>query len=320
MVSDPSRDCLVITGPTASGKTGVAIDVAQNLGGEIISLDSRQVYQGMDIGTAKATPAQRAAVPHHGLDLLLPSERYNAGRFADDARAWISDIKRRGRIPILVGGTGFFLRALTHPMFREPPLDADRKEALKQLLNRKSRPELLDWLRHLDPVGAAGLSSEAGRQRIARMIEVVLLTGRPIHWWHAQGAEGAQQPIAALTIVLTLDRATLYARINQRVVEMVENGLAEEVARLLASGYDDNTPGMKTTGYIEMIPYLRGQISLEEAIDAIQRATRSFARRQITWFRHQLAEPVVELDAAMSHEALVERIVEEWKRNNAHRN
>jgi tRNA dimethylallyltransferase len=172
----------------------------------------------------------------------------------------------------------------------------------------------------LDLVGAARLSSESGRQRIARMIEVVLLTGRPIHWWHAQGAEGAQQPIAALTIVLTMDRASLYARINQRVVEMVENGLANEVARLLASGYDENTPGMKTTGYIEMIPYLRGEISLEEAIDAIQRATRSFARRQITWFRHQLAEPVVELDAAMPHEALVERIVEEWKRNNAHRN
>jgi tRNA dimethylallyltransferase len=313
-------DCLVITGPTATGKTGVAIDVAHELGGEIISLDSRQVYRGMDIGTAKATPAQRAAVPHHGLDLLPPSERYNAGRFADDARAWMSDIERRGKVPILVGGTGFFLRALTHPMFREPPVDSARKEALKQLLNRKSRPELLDWLRHLDPVGAAALSTDAGRQRIARMIEVATLTGRPLQWWHTQGAEGAQQPIAALTIVLTLDRATLYARINQRVAEMVENGLVDEVARLLALGYDENTPGMKTTGYIEMIPHLRGEIALAEAVDAIQRATRSFARRQITWFRHQLAEPVVELDAAMPHEALVVRIVEEWERNNAHRN
>ncbi len=313
-------DCLVITGPTATGKTGVAIDVAHELGGEIISLDSRQVYRGMDIGTAKATPAQRAAVPHHGLDLLPPSERYNAGRFADDARAWMSDIERRGKVPILVGGTGFFLRALTHPMFREPPVDSARKEALKQLLNRKSRPELLDWLRHLDPVGAAALSTDAGRQRIARMIEIATLTGRPLQWWHTQGAEGAQQPIAALTIVLTLDRATLYARINQRVAEMVENGLVDEVARLLALGYDENTPGMKTTGYIEMIPHLRGEIALAEAVDAIQRATRSFARRQITWFRHQLAEPVVELDAAMPHEALVVRIVEEWERNNAHRN
>ena len=314
-----SSDCLVITGPTASGKTGVAIDVAQKLGGEIISLDSRQVYQGMDIGTAKASPAQRMAVPHHGLDLLPPSERYSAGRFAEDARALMAAIRRRGNVPILVGGTGFFLRALTHPMFREPALDPGRKEALKQLLNRKKRPELLDWLRHLDPVGAAGLSGDAGRQRIARMIEVALLTGRPLHWWHEQGAEGAQ-PIAALTIVLTLDRATLYTRINQRVVEMVESGLVDEVARLLALGYDEHTPGMKTTGYIEMIPYLRGEVSLEEAVDAIQRATRGFARRQITWFRHQLADPVVQLDAGMPHEGLVERIVEEWKSNNAHRN
>ena len=312
-------DCLVITGPTATGKTGVAIDVAQKLGGEIISLDSRQVYQGMDIGTAKATPTQRAAVPHHGLDLLPPSERYNAGRFAEDAREWISAITKRGHLPILVGGTGFFLRALTHPMFREPALDPGRKESMKRLLNEKRRVELLEWLRHLDPVGAARLSEEAGRQRIARMIEVALLTGRPLHWWHAQGVEGAH-PIAALTIVLTLDRATLYNRINRRVMEMVEVGLVDEVAGLLAAGYDENTPGMKTTGYIEMIPHLRGEISLDEAVDAIQRATRSFARRQITWFRHQLAAPVVELDAAVPHPALVERIIEEWKRYNAHRN
>jgi tRNA dimethylallyltransferase len=312
-------DCLVITGPTASGKTGVAIDVARQIDGEIISVDSRQVYQDMDIGTAKATPAERAAVPHHGLDLLPPTERYNAGRFAAAARTWIADITARGRVPILVGGTGFFLRALTHPMFNEPPLDAARKERLKGVLNQKSREELLAWLGHLDPVGAARVTDEAGRQRIARMIEVVLLTGHPLHWWQRQPANDAA-PINALTVVLTLDRAALYERINQRVVEMVSSGLVQEVETLLARGYDEHTPGMKTVGYIELIPYLRGQTTLAEAVDAIQRATRGYARRQITWFRHQLAEPVVEIDASLPRAEIVDLIVREWRQKHENRN
>ncbi|HEY0306150.1 MAG TPA: tRNA (adenosine(37)-N6)-dimethylallyltransferase MiaA [Longimicrobiales bacterium] len=314
-----SELALVITGPTASGKTGIAIEVAQAIGGEIISVDSRQVYQGMNIGTAKATPAERAAVPHHGLDLLTPAERYNAGRFAEDARAWIADIRQRGRVPILVGGTGFFLRALTHPMFSEPPLDAERKERLKQWLNRRPPEELLGWLGHLDPVGARRVDDETGRQRIARMIEVALLTGRPLHWWQQQPAED-EAPISTLTIVLTLDRDALYRRINQRVVDMVSAGLVQEVEALLARGYDEHTPGLKTTGYIELIPYVRGETTLAEAIDAIQRATRGYARRQITWFRHQLAEPVIEVDAARPRAEVVELILREWRQHNANRN
>ena len=316
MGSDP---VLVITGPTASGKTGIAIEVAEKINGEIISVDSRQVYQDMNIGTAKATAAERAAVPHHGLDLLAPSERYNAGRFAEDARAWIADIRRRGRVPILVGGTGFFLRALTHPMFAEPPLDTERKERLKRWLNRRQPEELLGWLGHLDPVGAGRVKDETGRQRIARMIEVALLTGRPLHWWQQQPAEGIA-PISAVTVVLTLERGALYERINQRVVDMVSSGLVQEVEGLLARGYDEHSPGMKTTGYIQLIPYVRGETTLSEAIDAIQRATRGYARRQITWFRHQLAEPVIEVDAARPRAEVVELIVGEWRQHNAHRN
>lgn len=316
MGSDP---VLVITGPTASGKTGIAVEVAQKINGEIISVDSRQVYQDMNIGTAKATAAERAAVPHHGLDLLAPSERYNAGRFAEDARAWIADIRRRGRVPILVGGTGFFLRALTHPMFAEPPLDTERKERLKRWLNHRQPEELLGWLGHLDPVGARRVKDETGRQRIARMIEVALLTGRPLHWWQQQPAEGIA-PISAVTVVLTLERGALYERINQRVVDMVSSGLVQEVEGLLARGYDEHSPGMKTTGYIQLIPYVRGETTLSEAIDAIQRATRGYARRQITWFRHQLAEPVIEVDAARPRAEVVELIVGEWRQHNAHRN
>ena len=319
MASANPRPVLVITGPTASGKTGVAIGVAQKLDGEIISFDSRQIYRGMSIGTAQPTAAQRAAVPHHGIDLLPPRERYNAGRFAEDARKWIGEIEERGRLPILVGGTGFFLRALTHPMFREPPFDPERKEALKRFLNRKDRAELLEWLRHLDPDAASKLSGEAGRQRIARMIEMALLTGRPLHWWQKRNT-GGSTPIAALTVVLTLDRASLYDRINQRVAAMVSAGLVAEVTALLERGYDEHSPGMKTVGYAELVPYLRGQTTLEAAVDAIQRATRGYARRQITWFRRQLAQPVVMLDASVPHDELVQRIVREWQAYNANRN
>ncbi len=312
-------DCLAIMGATATGKTAVAIAVAQRINGEIISLDSRQIYQHMDIGTAKATPAQRAAVPHYGLDLLLPSQRYSAGRFAEDARGWISDIRARGRVPILVGGTGFFLRALTHPIFAEPDVAPERKEALKRLLNVRSRAELLEWLRHLDAVGFADLGPAAGRQRIARMIEIVLFTGRPLRWWQQHG-QSAEPPIDAFTVVLELDRPLLYQRINDRVVQMMNGGLAGEVQQLLARGYSEDAPGLKTTGYQELLPYLRGACSLPDATDAIQRATRRYARRQITWFRHQLQEPVLRIDASLPIADVTDRIVAEWQKQNAHRN
>ena len=319
MVSKPSRDCLVITGATATGKTDVAIEVARELNGEIISADSRQVYRGMDIGTAKASPEQRALVPHHGVDLLPPTERYNAGRFADDARRWINDIQARGHVPVLVGGTGFFLRALTHPMFAEPDLDPQRKEALKRLLNSRSRAELMDWLKTLDRVSADSLPPEAGRQRIARMIEIVLLTGRPLRWWHQHGPQ-PEPPVRTMTFVLELPRDDLYARINQRVVEMMNRGLVQEVEGLLVAGVAENSPGMKTVGYAEVLPYLRGEYGMDAAIDAIQRATRAYARRQVTWFRHQLAEPVLRINAEQPRDVIVRTIVTEWQKHHANRN
>src|SRR4051812_15453613 len=178
-------DGLVITGPTASGKTALSVDVARRIHGEIISMDSRQVYAGMDIGTAKPSLDERAGVPHFGFDLVQPGERYSAGRFATDARRWLAEIKARSHVPMLVGGTGFFLRALTHPMFEEPPLDPARKEALKNFLSAFSREELLVWLERLDEKSARRLEGEGGRQRLARAIEVALLTGKRLSEWHA---------------------------------------------------------------------------------------------------------------------------------------
>ncbi|MGQ0813365.1 MAG: tRNA (adenosine(37)-N6)-dimethylallyltransferase MiaA [Gemmatimonadota bacterium] len=306
-----TADGLVITGPTASGKTALAITVAERLGGEIISLDSRQVYQGMDIGTAKPTVEQRARVPHFGIDVLSPGRRYTAGRFAADARAWIAAIRARHHVPVLVGGTGFFLRALTQPMFAEPPLDPARKESLKRYLEDFSREELLRWLSGLDAAAAQRLAREGGRQRLARAVEVALLTGRTLTEWHAQQPPG--QPLDLTTFVLELPRAELYDRINRRVDEMLAAGLVEEVRGLRAAGYDEQAPGVNATGYIELIPYLRGETTLDDAADRIRANTRSYARRQLTWFRHQLGPNAIRLDATRPINELADEIVQRYR-------
>ena len=304
-------DGIVITGPTASGKTALSIAVARAVGGEIISMDSRQVYRGMNIGTAKLVSDQRAQVPHFGIDLLTPAERYSAGRFADDARRWIADIRARGKVPILVGGTGFFLRALTQPMFNEPQLDPRRRERLKRYLARLSREELLRWLAALDDVSARRLAVQGGRQRTARAIEVALLTGHALSAWH-EGSE-PPQPLDFLVFVLQLPRDLLYRRINERVDEMFAAGLVEEVAALVAAGYDETAPGMNATGYLELIPYLRGERTLPEAAAAIKASTRRYARRQHTWFRHQLPAGSISLDATLPIAELVDRIARTWQ-------
>lgn len=300
-------DALVITGPTAVGKTAVAVVVARRLGGEIISMDSRQVYRGMDIGTAKPTFAERQGVPHHGFDRVDPDERYSAGRFAREAREWIIDIRNRGRVPILVGGTGFFLRALTHPLFREPELDTDRRRALDRVLAGKPLRELLRWAETLDP--GAGRMLGGGRQRLSRVVEIALLTGHPISWWHTHAA-GDVPPVRPRIVVLVRGRDALRQRIDERAVRMVQDGLVDEVQRLLARGYRPEDPGMNATGYAELIPFLRGERTLDEAVALTQAATRRYARRQMTWFRNQLPEGATWLDADRPADELADAIVE----------
>lgn len=304
-------DALAIVGPTASGKTAVSLGVAERLGGEVVSMDSRQVYRGLDIGTAKVRPEEAGAIPHHGLDLVQPDERYSAGAFARDARRWLREIAGRGRVPVLVGGTGFFLRALTHPLFREPPLDRVRRERLRAWLTTQSEDTLRAWLRGLDAPTAAALDSGGGMQRVLRALEVALLTGRPLSWWHAH-APPEEEPLSPRIFVLELPREELFARIDRRVDAMVEAGLVDEVRRLVARGYDERAAAMSATGYPEMLACIRGELSLEEAVAAIKRATRSFARRQLTWFRHQLPADAVRLDARQAPAALTDEIVRTW--------
>ncbi len=301
---------LAITGPTTSGKTALSLRVAEVLEGEIISMDSRQVYRGMDIATDKLPEAERGAIPHFGLDLRDPGEAYSAVEYARNARRWIADIRARGRVPILAGGTGFFLRALTDPIFDQPEVDAGRREWLRRHLTSFERTKLERWARVLDP-DRAGLAAEGGPQRLVRTVEVPLLTGRPLSWWHEYGAPEAE-PMAGVVVVLDLPRKELDERIDARIVRMLRAGLVGEVERLIAAGYGPDDPGMTGTGYREIGRYLGGECTLEEALEDMSRATKRYARRQMTWFRHQLPEDVVHVDGMQAIEEQVEIVVAAW--------
>ncbi|HSG09182.1 MAG TPA: tRNA (adenosine(37)-N6)-dimethylallyltransferase MiaA [Longimicrobiales bacterium] len=286
---------LALVGPTACGKTALSLALAQRVDAEVISMDSRQVYRGMDIGTAKVTPAERGSIPHHGLDLVEPDQRYSAGQFARDARGWIAEIGARGRVPLVVGGTGFFLRALQEPIFSEPELDPIRVEALRRYLRDVDRGRLEAWVYLLDPERAP-LAVEGGRQRMSRTLEVALLSGRPLSSWH-RDAPREGEPVRGLVVALEIPKDELDRRIGIRVSKMVEAGFVEEVRTLLARGYHPESPGMTGTGYREVARHLAGEATLEEAMAEMARRTRQYARRQITWFRHQLPEETVRIDA-----------------------
>ena len=302
---------LALVGATASGKTALSFELAQRLGAEIISMDSRQVYRGMDIGTDKASPKDRRGIPHHGLDLITPSERYSAGQFARDARRWIAEIQKRGRLPLLVGGTGFFLRALTEPIFSEPEMDGARREALGRILEDMTPETRVQWVRRLDPERAP-VAEAGGRQRILRSLEVALLTGRPLSWHHRHACPEA--PAEPLSVVwLRVPRPLLNQRIEHRVHRMFEGGLLAEVDRLLRSGVNLSSPGMSGTGYQEAAAVLLGELSLTEAVTHVIQRTRQYARRQETWFRHQLPpEQTYTLDGTLALDRQADAVLSYW--------
>jgi tRNA dimethylallyltransferase len=303
---------LAIVGPTASGKTALAVEVARRLGGEVISMDSRQVYREMEIGTAKPSPGERGGVPHHGFDLTSPAERFSAGRFARFARPVIEEIRGRGGVPVLTGGTGFFLRALTHPIFRQPEMDTGRRAALARYLERLPDAALHRWLRRLDPPLGDRYADWGGRQRLLRALEMPLLTGRPLSWWQTEAPTEAP-PVGVLPFVLDVPRDLLNERIEARARAMIDAGLLDEVARLIER-YGAEAPGLKAHGYMELVPYLRGETGLDEAVAEMVLDTRRYARRQRTWFRNQLGEEAVWLDATRPREELAESVQSTWDR------
>jgi tRNA dimethylallyltransferase len=300
----------VVVGATAVGKTTVPLALAAHWPLEIVSADSRQIYRRLDVGTAKPTRKERARVPHHGLDLIDPGARYSAGHFARDAEAWIADIRARGRLPVVVGGTGLYVRALAEGLFREPALDPARRRALDAWTSRLEPLELLRWAGRLDPGFRGG-----GRQRAARAIEIALLSGHPLsHWQQAARARGAIDP---WYIVLTAPRPVLHQRIARRAEEMVRRGLIEEVAAVLSEGHPPGAPGLDGVGIREAVEYLHGRRPRESVAEAIATGTRQYAKRQQTWFRHQLDGTVRMLDATRGPERLAAEIAEAWGKGDA---
>jgi tRNA dimethylallyltransferase len=295
----------VLVGPTAVGKTAVALALAAHWPLEVISADSRQIYRRLDIGTAKPTRRERARVAHHGLDVVEPGARYSAGHFARDGAGWIEEVRTRGRMPIVVGGTGLYVRALAEGLFREPALDPPRRRSLDAFTARLEPLELLRWAARLDPGFRGG-----GRQRAARAIEVALLSGYSLSHWQQAARAGAV--IDPWYIVLTVPRPVLHQRIARRAEEMVRRGLVEEVAAVLAEGHAPTAPGLDGIGIREAVEYLHGRRTRESVAEAITVSTRQYAKRQQTWFRHQLEGEVLTLDATRPPERLAADIADAW--------
>ncbi len=295
----------VLLGPTGIGKTAVAFALLKHWPLEVISADSRQVYRGLDIGTAKPPARWLARLPHHGIDVVAPGERYSAGRFALDAPMWMASCELRQRMPVIVGGTGLYVKALVDGLFAEPPLDPLQRHDLERWIRGLPAGELVRWAARLDPGFHGG-----GRQRAARAIEVALLTGRPLsHWQAAAKARGVVRP---WYVVLTAPRPVLHQRIQARAEEMVRRGMIEEVAALLAEGVRPTAAGLDAIGPREAVQYLHGERTRESVADAVALASRQYAKRQETWFRHQLQGPVLSLDATRPAEELAAEIAARW--------
>lgn len=298
----------VLTGPTASGKSAVALAFAALAPTEIIAADSRTAYRGLDIGTAKPSRQERAAVPHHGLDVVEPTERYSAGRFARDAAAWIEDVTARQRLPLVVGGTGFYLRALFEGLFDQPDLDEATRDALQHALRGRSSGELQRWARRLDP----GFRGSGGRQRASRVIEVTLLTGTPLSRLQA-AAPASPSGVQPFYARIELPRALLEQRIRARVRAMLEQGLVDEVRGLLQRGVPRDAPGLTGVGYREVVEMLAGHLPEADLAEDITVGTRRYAKRQETWFRHQLAGPVLVLDGTRPAPALAQDLLSGYR-------
>jgi tRNA dimethylallyltransferase len=280
MPDAPHPVTVAVVGATASGKTGLSLDLAEALDGEVVNTDAMQVYRGMDVGTAKLPPAERRGIPHHLLDLLDVTEPATVAEFQGWAREAITKIRGRGRTPVLVGGSALYTRAVLD-RFEFPGTDDSLRRELEAELERVGPAALHERLARLDPEAARRILVDNGR-RVVRALEVIALTGRP---WSATLPQLEYADPLSLQVGVDIDRPTLDARIDQRVREMWDSGLVEEVERLLDLGLERGRTASRAIGYREATAYLRGELGREEAIERTQVATRRFARRQDSWFR-----------------------------------
>lgn len=279
---------IVIVGPTAVGKTEISLRLADRFEGEIISADSRLLYQGMDIGTAKPTASQRARVPHHLIDVTTPDQPWSLAQYLDAAREAIDSTHRRGRLPFLVGGTGQYVRSLLQGWQPPPRAEDDRiRRELERFADEHGSRALHERLKDVDPDRARKLDHRNVR-RVVRALEIYRITGMP----PSELRDPVPPPYSVLQLGLTLPRARLYERIDRRIDLMLQAGLVDEVRSLLEGGVSPDSPPLSAIGYRQIVRHLEGRISLEEAVLEIRRATRQFVRRQANWFKED--DPQIE--------------------------
>ena len=308
-MTHPMPTLVVIAGPTGVGKSALALDVAERLGAEIVSADSRQVYRRLEIGTAKPSPAERARVPHHLVDYVEPDEPYSVARFRDDGDVVLARLADRCVAALVVGGTGHYIQALVDRI--EPPAVEPQptlRAALAAVAAEQGAAAVHARLAAVDPQAARSIPPDNVR-RVIRALEVSLVTGRPF----SELARRRSPSLPALRLALTMPRDALYARVDQRVDRMLAAGWLDEVRALLAAGYDPRLPALSSTGYRELIAHLRGELSLEEATRRVKWATHAYIRRQYSWLRRQPGYDWIEADAAGYARAVtaIERYVAE---------
>ena len=282
----PAKPIYAIVGPTASGKTALGVELALRIGGEIINCDSVQIYKEIQIATAKPSDEEMRGVPHHLIDYVSPNVNYTAADWAKDATAKIYEIEAGGNIPILVGGTGFYLRSLRKPFFESPKTDKKLRERLTKIKNERGAEHLYKILQKVDKVSAYN-NYQRDYVRVMRALEVYFQTGKPMSAMQSQQTEPPEFTNRIEIFALNPERETLYEKINRRAEIHFENGLVDEVKHLRETGVKDETNALGAHGYRRVCEYLRGERTLEGAIEKTKQDVRNYAKRQMSWFRHK---------------------------------
>lgn len=303
------KPLIILTGPTAVGKTSLSVKLAKAVDGEIVSADSMQIYKFMDIGTAKVTKDEMGDIPHYLISEFEPDEEFSVVKYQQLAKKYISSIHERNKIPILVGGTGFYIQAVLYDIdFEENESDTSYREELEQLALTKGSDYLHGLLAKVDPNSAKAIHPN-NIKRIIRALEYIKLTGNPISA-HNEEQRSKESPYNYKYFVLNRVRAKLYEIINRRVDVMIDNGLIDEVKNLLDMGYTKDMVSMQGLGYKEIIAYLEGEYSLNDAIDILKRDTRHYAKRQLTWFKRERDVLWVNKDDFKDEEAIIDFMLE----------
>lgn len=302
------KDLIVLTGPTAVGKTSLSIALAKALDGEIISADSMQVYKYMNIGTAKITEEEKCGIPHFLIDELEPDEEFNVTIFKNKVMGYIKDIKSRGKVPIIVGGTGFYIQSVIYDInFNEYGDDSEVRKKYELMAETIGKSELHKKLALVDREYADSVS-ENNVKKVVRALTFFEMTGEKLSE-HNKRERERSSPFDFAYFVLTMDRKKLYERIDKRVDLMFDMGLVDEVKALMAKGYDKSLVSMQGIGYKEVIDYLNGKTSLEECIDIIKRDTRHFAKRQLTWFKREKVVTYIDKDEFVSEDKCLKEML-----------